>query len=253
MNIFNKYAEFYDILYKEKDYEAECDFLESIFNKYRDKSIKNLLDVGCGTGGHVFHLSQRGYKITGVDISADMLKIAKRKAQKLNLNIKFKKGDMRNLNLNFLFDAAISMFSVMSYQTTNEDVAKALRSVRKHIKPNGLFIFDFWFGPAVITLKPSERIKIINKNKDSIFRLASPVLNLLKQIVEVKYTILRIRDDHVMNLVGETHLMRHFYPQEIELFLKENGFELLKLCPFLELERLPSDRDWNVAAIARAI
>ena len=253
MNVFDKYAKFYNLIYKDKDYNAECDFLESIFIDYGNKSIKNILDVGCGTGGHLFPLFQRGYKITGVDISDEMLKIAKEKIQESNLNIILKKGDIKKLILDSFFDAVISMFSVISYQTENKNVVSTFRNIRKHLKPGGLFIFDFWFGPAVLNLKPSERIKIINKNKDSIIRFAEPTLNILKQTTEIKYTILRIRNNYVMNKVNETHLMRHFFPQEIEYLLKENGFRLIKLCPFLELERVPSEQDWNVAAIAKAV
>ncbi len=253
MTVFNEYAEFYDMLYRNKDYTAECDFLESIFRQHGKKSINKILDTGCGTGGHAFSLSQRGYTITGVDFSDDMLKIAKEKAQASNLDVQFKKEDIRNFNLKSLFDAVISMFAVIGYQTENEDVVNVFRNIRKHLNPSGLFVFDFWFGPAVLTLKPSDRMKTIQEENYSIIRFASPKIDILKQWVEVKYTILKIHDNSALSKTNETHIMRYFYPQEIDYLLKANGFELIKLCPFLELDRLPSEQDWNVTAIARAV
>jgi len=85
MNVFQKdYAYAYDHLYHDKDYEKECDFIETIFQKFTSE-VKTVLDLGCGTGGHALILSSRGYKVTGIDRSEDMLKIAKKRAHDENL------------------------------------------------------------------------------------------------------------------------------------------------------------------------
>src|SRR3972149_442231 len=81
MSVFKKqYAEFYDYLYQDKDYERECDFIEAAFNKYGCR-VKTILDLGCGTGGHALILSRRGYHVVGVDRSREMIGIAKRKVK----------------------------------------------------------------------------------------------------------------------------------------------------------------------------
>jgi len=67
------YADQYDLLYHDKDYEAECDLLEEVFRRYGQEPIKSILDLGCGTGNHAILLARRGYRVTGVDLSADML------------------------------------------------------------------------------------------------------------------------------------------------------------------------------------
>jgi len=56
------------------------------------------------------------------------------------------------------------MFAVMGYQIANEDIMSAFKTASKHLEKNGLFIFDAWFGPAVLSQKPSERFKVIEKN-----------------------------------------------------------------------------------------
>jgi ubiquinone/menaquinone biosynthesis C-methylase UbiE len=78
MNInFGEYAKYYDLIYKDKDYRKEVDFIENIFKiTYKPKSI---LEIGCGTGSYTKMLLKRGYEVTAVDISDDMLKIARKK------------------------------------------------------------------------------------------------------------------------------------------------------------------------------
>ena len=75
--VFEDYSKFYDTFYKDKDYSEECDFIESVFQRYSGRPVKTILDLGCGTGGHTIPLAERGYLLTGVDLSAWMLKEAK--------------------------------------------------------------------------------------------------------------------------------------------------------------------------------
>ena len=253
MDVFNNYAQYYDILYQEKDYEGECDFLKQIFEVFSDNPILSILELGCGTGGHALPLARRGYDVTGVDCSEQMIAIAKTKATQANLSVEFQQGDIRNLELEQTFDAVISMFAVMSYQTTNDDLTTAFRTARHHLEPGGVFVFDAWFGPAVLTQRPSDRYKTIEVDGERIIRFASPVLDILQHTVQVNYKILRLRDDRVVDEVDESHLMRFLFPQEIAYYLAEAGFKLLKLCPFMELNRQPTEQDWNVTVVAERV
>ena len=253
MNVFGDYANYYDALYREKDYEKECDFLERIWEELSSEPISRILDLGCGTGGHALPLAQRGYDVTGVDRSEQMLAIARAKATQANLSVEFQHGDIRNLELGQTFDAAISLFAVMSYQTTNDDLAAAFRTARRHLEPGGLFVFDCWFGPAVLNQRPSDRYKIVEVDGERIIRFVSPVLDILQHTVQVNYKILRLRNGRVVDEVDESHLLRFLFPQEIAYYLAESGFKLLKLCPFMELNRQPTEQDWNVTVVAEGV
>ena len=253
MSVFRDYANYYDTLYREKDYEKECDFLEQIWEELSSEPISRILDLGCGTGGHALPLAQRGYDVTGVDRSEQMLAIAKAKATQVNLSVEFQRGDIRNLELGQTFDAVISMFAVISYQATNDELAAAFRTARCHLEPGGLFVFDCWFGPAVLTQRPSDRYKIVEADGERIIRFVSPVLDILQHTVQVNYKILRLRDGRVVDEVDESHLLRFLFPQEIAYYLAEAGFKLLKLCPFMELNRQPTEQDWNVTVVAERV
>lgn len=252
---FGEYAYFYDLLYQEKDYESECDFLEEVFKAYAANPVGSILDLGCGTGGHALPLARRGYVVTGVDRSETMLAEARRKAKAKTQgggDCDFVQGDIRALDLGQIFDVVIAMFAVISYQTTNEDLAAAFRTARRHLEPGGLFVFDCWFGPAVVTQRPADRYRVVERGGERVIRFASPTLDVLRHTVQVDYKVLRIKDSRVLDEVDESHLMRFLFPQEIEHYLVESGFEFLRLSPFMKLDLVAAEQDWNVTVIARA-
>lgn len=79
MKVFGSYSNYYDLIYKDKDYSAEVYFIDSVIKKYAKGSVKTIFDLGCGTGSHAFLLAEKGYNVTGVDMSEDMLSIEKKK------------------------------------------------------------------------------------------------------------------------------------------------------------------------------
>lgn len=250
--VFDRYAQYYDLLYREKDYPAECDYLEAIFQAYSAFQVKNLLDVGCGTGGHAIHLAGRGYHLVGVDQSKSMLEEAARKSRALGEFVRFIEADLTGFDLALKFDAAISMFAVIGYILENGQLAKGFQNIHKHLRTGGLFVFDVWYGPAVISQRPTDRYKIVNIEQDRIIRFVESKMNTLLHSVEVNYKVLRIKRDVVIDELEEKHRMRYFFPKEIEYFLNVAGFEVLKLCPFMDLDGVLSEDTWNMGVIARA-
>jgi len=250
LKVFGNYARFYDFIYKEKDYEKECDFLEILFSRYASSSIKDILDLGCGTGGHALLLSQRGYSVVGIDLSDEMLTEARRKSNEYSL--KFLKRDIRSLDLGRTFDAVISMFAVISYMTSNHDLISSFRRARKHLNHGGLFIFDVWFGPAVLTNRPGDRFKIVDVGEERIIRLAHSELDIISNIVNVHYKMLRISGKKVVDEVDEVHSVRFLFPQELTYYLEVAGFELRALFPFLHPDETMNENDWNVTVVSIA-
>ena len=251
--IFQSYGKYYDIIYADKDYEKECNFLEEIFREYSKFTPKTILDGGCGTGGHAIPLAKRGYDVTGIDRSEEMIKIAKEKASKSGVNINFNVMDLLKLRLNKKFDACICMFAVIDYLTNNKDLLKALLNIKEHLKGGSLFIFDFWYGPAVLTILPSHRMKIIEKESVKVIRFAEPHLDTFHHICEVNYHFIIIKENLVIYEGKEKHMVRFLFPEEVKHYLEESGFQPLRICPFLDLNAKPSEKTWNVTMIARAI
>lgn len=250
--VFGTYGEYYDIFYGDKDYEQECDFIQEIFKVYSEIPVKSILDAGCGTGGHSIPLALRGYKVTGIDASPVMIKQAKGKARKADANITFHSLDIRDFNLKRKFDACISMFAVLDYLTETGDILRALRSIRRHLKPDSIFTFDFWNGLAVLRILPSVRVKTVEREGVKVFRTVHPELDTLHHICTSRYHVLVTQGGTIIDEFEETHEVRYLFPQEIAHYLDDAGFELLKFCPFLRLNGTADESEWNLTAIAKA-
>jgi SAM-dependent methyltransferase len=250
--IFEQYARYYDMFYQDKDYDAECDFLEKIFEANASKPVRSILDLGCGTGGHAIPLARRGYSVTGVDLSTQMLSAARSKSAEAGLAIELVEGDARQIYLSHTFDAVIAMFAVMSYQTSNADLEAVIQTARRQLLPGGLFVFDAWFGPAVLSERPTDRYRSVENSDERIHRFAHPELNVVTQTVVVNYHVLRIRAGQLLEELTEAHSMRFLFVQEIAYLLERNGFRFRQACPFLELGRELTERDWNMTVIAEA-
>ena len=252
------YADQYDLLYQDKDYDTECDLIEDVFGRYGQGKIETILDLGCGTGNHAIPLARRGYRVTGVDRSAEMLVNAEQKthADLSAVNYHhptFLQGDVRTFNLEQQFDAVLMMFAVLGYQLTNDDVLAALHSVRRHLKPGGLFICDMWYGAAVLAIRPSDRVKVIPIANGQLIRAVSSRLDVYQHLCEVRYHLWRLCDRKVAEETEEAHQMRFFFPQELGLFFSQTGLELINMSAFDDPERLPDETTWNVLAVSMAV
>ncbi|NJD54866.1 MAG: class I SAM-dependent methyltransferase, partial [Nitrospirae bacterium] len=215
MTNFDDYADLYDLFYRDKDYRAECSYIKALADNYAGRPVGSLLDIGCGTGGHALVWAKAGLDVTGLDRSDRMLMHAREKARKAGLNVPFLEGDVRGFDLGKKFDAITAMFAVMSYQTATEDILSALCSVRKHLDPAGLFFFDAWSGPGVLSDPPHDRVSSFLRGSMEILRTVKPVHDVSRHVVDVHYDILCIEGERIMKRVRETHPMRYFFPQEI--------------------------------------
>ncbi len=257
--MFERYAQYYDALYAHKDYQAECDFLEELFRGHGSGSVKRILDLGCGTGGHALPLATRGYQVVGVDRSQAMVAQARSKASQMAASgmagsAAFETGDMQALDLGKqTFDAVIAMFAVFSYLKSNEEVSASFRSARRYLRRGGLFVFDAWFGPAVLAERPGDRCRVIDRGQDRILRFARASLDILNHGVQIDYSLLRVQDGRILDQVDERHWQRFFFPQEVRYYLSEGGFNLLTLCAVMEPGRPPTEGDWYFTAIAEAV
>jgi SAM-dependent methyltransferase len=256
--VFGKaYADQYDLLYGDKDYQAECNLLENVFQRYGNEPVNKILDLGCGTGNHAIPLCQRGYQVVGVDRSTEMLSQAIAKVERLKTAgeapaPEFHLGDICRTDLHQQFDAVIMMFAVLGYQLTNENVNLALQTARRHLKPGGLFVFDVWYGPAVLSIRPSDRVKIVPIPNGKVIRVASGKLDTYHHISDVNYHIWKLSEQRVLDESDETHQMRFFFPQELALFLSNNNLSLENIVEFGDLVKPPTEESWNVLVISRA-
>lgn len=246
--VFDTYAQYYNLLYKEKDYRGEVDYIEKLIAQFSTKRIESILDLGCGTGTHAHLLSQKGYSVVGIDRSQKMIDIAK-KHETDHLN--FFVGDVTTINLEKKFDVIVSLFHVVSYITKNEDLETFFNNISKHLENEGLLIFDCWYGPAVLTDRPAKRIKKLEDEQVLGTRIAEPVMHPNENIVDVRYEILiENKTNKKIDRFHESHQMRYFFKPELELFFEGHGFELLHCEEWMTGKSVGFDT-WGVCWVAR--
>lgn len=140
-------AAMYDALMDDVDYEAWADYIDRMLQKHGGPG-KRLLDLGCGTGCISIPLAQRGYQVTGVDISEEMLAAAREKSRALQLDIDWRKQDLTSLQLfdeagnEMVFDAAIATFDVFNHLTEPEDLQMLFHTLNPLLADEGVLLFD---------------------------------------------------------------------------------------------------------------
>lgn len=247
MSVFGAYSRYYDLFYGDKDYRSEAAFVDVLLRDH-GLAAASILDVGCGTGRHAREMVELGHTVHGVDLSETMLEAARALA---GPSLSFEQGDARTLDLGRTFDAVVSLFHVMSYQTTNADLLAAFRSAAAHLRPGGLFVFDFWYGPAVLTERPEHRVRTLEGDGFRVTREATPVMRPNDNVCEVVYDIVvESAETGERATIAETHPMRYLFLPELELALAQCGFEAEEACEFLTRGELSFDT-WNGCVVAR--
>lgn len=246
MSNFLKYSAYYDLLYADKDYEAEARYVAETLRR-ADPAVRSVLELGSGTGRHGRLLAEMGFDVHGIERSAEM--VAAGAAMKASGDGSFacEVGDLRGLDLGRRFDAVISLFHVISYQTGNEDLKSAFRAAAAHLKPDGLFLFDVWHGPAVLMQQPTARTKEVDDERRRVRRHARSELDTNASTVKVIYDM-DCEDVQTGKRVsfGEEHLMRYLFPTEIEFLAHDAGFATVASEEFLT-RKPPSPDTWGVA------
>ncbi len=244
------YSQYYDLLYQDKDYIGEVEYIDGLIKTHKGEAL-TLLDLGCGTGKHAELLCDSGYHVHGIDLSTDMLEIAEKRRSGKENRLSFSHSNIQNLALNQKFDVVMSLFHVMSYQNSNQELVKAFQVAKDHLVGDGVFIFDFWYGPAVLTDLPTTRVKRLENEWIKVTRLGEPVIHAQENIVDVQYNIF-IKNKETQSVVekNELHSMRYFFDTELELICDKVGFEVLNKYEWMS-QNTPNFNSWNVVWILK--
>ena len=139
--MYQAFAELYDELMDDVDYESWADYYTRLLSIYGVRNGK-VCECACGTGGLTIPLYRRGFQMTGVDISREMLWEAAQKSRKQGIAMPFVQQDMRALNLHRPMDAVLATCDGVNYLLTEEDLLSFFRAAHRAIKPGGALIFD---------------------------------------------------------------------------------------------------------------
>ena len=254
MTVFAGYSRYYDLLYRDKDYSAEALYVSQLVKTHSPGAV-SIMEIGCGTGAHAAELAELGFNVTGVDMSEGMLEAAEARLRDLSpglqSQISFTFGDARTVRLGKKYDAVISLFHVMSYQTSNADLAAAFQTAKEHLKPEGVFLFDCWYGPAVLRQWPATTRKHLSDDVTTVDRIAEPVIHPNTNVVDVNYTVtVTDRTTGTTEELRETHHMRYLFSPEIEAALAAAGMTLIDSRAWMSDAR-PGFDSWGACFVGR--
>jgi SAM-dependent methyltransferase len=132
--LYKDLARYFPIITPPEDYLEEGEYFAQVIKNTSPIESKTLLNLGCGAGSDDFSL-KKYFKVTGVDLSPEMLKLAR----KLNPDVKYLQGDMRSVRLKKKFDA-VAVFDAINYMLSKEDLRSLFATAHEHLKPGGLLI-----------------------------------------------------------------------------------------------------------------
>lgn len=219
-----------DLIYDADIYDGMNTFLSDLpfYKKWMSKNKDaKILELCCGTGRLTLPIAKDGYNITGVDYTSSMLEEARKKASEAGLEIDFIEADIRTLNLQEKFDLIFIPFNSIHHLYKNDDLFAALRSVRNHLKEDGLFLLDC-FNPNIQYIVEGEKEQSVVA--EYVTRDGREVLIKPKMHYESSTQVNRIEWHYFIN--GEFHSvqnldMRLFFPQELDSYLEWAGFNII--------------------------
>lgn len=251
MTSFHKeYAKIYDILYSEKDYRGEVGFVERFIKKYKP-GAKNILDYGCGTGSHAKILAQRGYMVFCLDPNENMLEIARKRLTGYK-NVQILNTAKRERINPDSIDVVLSLFDVVSYMNTNKQINDFLNYAKRILVKGGLLIFDFWYGPGVINLRPEKRWKEYKIKEKNILRLTTPVHDIEDNIVKVNHEVIVWNRNKILGRFRDEHKMRYFFKNEMKSFLDRHKFKIIKFGTLNNINVSATVNDWSALIICKS-
>lgn len=177
-------AQLYDLIHLGwgKDYAAESDELTALIDS-RAPDARTLLDVACGTGGHLAHLRRR-FEVTGVDLDEGMLAVARSTVPEATLV----EADMRTLSLGRTFDAVVCLFSSVGYLTSTAELDQAVSAMASHLAPGGVLVVDGWIRPDAWT-DGSTFSDVASVGSTQVVRVSRSVREGRTTILEMAYLV----------------------------------------------------------------
>jgi SAM-dependent methyltransferase len=198
--MFSRSAAFYDAVYAWKDYAEESARVHRLIQERRP-GARTLLDVACGTGGHLRHLS-RLYEAEGLDLDPEILAVAAEYCPGVPLHV----GDMTDFDLGRRFDAVVCLFSSIGYARTLESLHAAAAAMARHLEPGGVVLVEPWLSPDDwLTGKP--HLLVVDEPELKLARINTSGRDGRLSVVEFHY------------LVGTPESVEHFTElHELALF-----------------------------------
>ena len=223
--MYNDLASVYDKLMEDMPYKEWADFILKIFEK-ENKRVKNLLDLGSGTGSISSLLSKAGIMVTNLDFSEEMLEKARVKYAEAGISGEFVNKDIRDLDFTNLYDCAISTFDTLNYFLEENEMEDIFKRVYKSLKDEGLFIFD------MNTLHKFQVIlgrEVYTYNTEELVYIWENDFNNNTEILEIDLSFFLKMEEGKYSRFNEYHVQKYYSINDTVKLLEKAGFKEIKV------------------------
>ena len=277
MEAYSDFATVYDTFMDETPYEVWGDYVAELIDEYgisrpytepgsgtesapdaeeiEDTEVallqeRNLVvELGCGTGSFTQIMKKKGYDIMGIDMSPEMLNIARNKAAEAGLDIMYLEQDMRELDLYCTAGTIVSVCDSINYLIEDEDVIETFRLVNNFLYPGGIFIFDF---NTLYKYRDVIGDATIAENREDCSFIWDNYYHEEEHINEYDLTIF-VRtsgEEDVFRRFSETHYQRGYTVEDMKYYLKEAGLELVTIVD-ADTHKAPTAESQRIYIVAR--
>ncbi|MBI3035816.1 class I SAM-dependent methyltransferase [Candidatus Woesearchaeota archaeon] len=212
--LYHELAKYYDMIYSWKDYKKEAHLIKKLVSRHKKSKGSELLDVACGTGGHLKYL-KNSFSCIGIDKNKEMLNIAKKKVR----GVIFKQVDMINFTLNKKFDVIICLFSSIAYLKTYQNLEKSLKHFHKHLKSAGVMVIEGFITKS--DFKPNHLyMDVYDGKRLKIARIGTSKIKNGLMLAEMSYLI---GEKGKINYFLENHELGLFNVNKVLKIIKKFG------------------------------
>ena len=252
MDDYSAYARFYDLDHGSLD--ADLVMIE----QYAALCGSPILELACGTGRALLPLARQSYQVSGVDISPEMLEIARHKIQTEGLadRVTLVEQDMRHLVLDGRFNLAFVALNSFMHLLTLEDQLTSLARIRQHLNPGGRLLLDL-FNPdlgRLLDLRSQvslDKVMIDPETGHQLMKFRSEKVDLSQQTIYVTYMIDEVDKQGVVHRTVVTFSIRYLFRAEIEHLLLRAGFAVEAVYGSYDLDDFDGDSDKMITVARR--
>ncbi len=243
-------ASIYDALNDEINYTDWADFICSALERFSPHSVKKICELACGTGSVATLLSLRGFDVTAIDISSEMLTEADKKSNEAGASVRYVNSDMRHFSLYSRADACICLLDSMNYLLSPVDFCETLTRVRENTVQGGIFIFD------INSKYKFEKIYSDNAyvlENEGILCAWQNFYNKRSRLCDFYLSIFSENRDGSYTRCDEHQRERMYTLRAVSGYLERCGFELLGVFSDFDFNAGNENRDERLFVITKTI
>ncbi len=218
---------FYDRIFKSSPRYLEQSQDVLFWLNMAERYGSSILELACGTGRVSTPLSEKGFEVTGIDLSDSMLMAARQKSQ----SVQWLQKDVRNFNLKRRFSLVAFPYDTFTHLYELDDVKSCLHCVRQHLEPNGHFIIDFknpYYVFDALNAPSKKEIYSIFQDPHSGETVTATREDRYDAAEQIYHRILTFSWEKSGKIIQEPRTNRIYFPKEIEEILTENGFTVVE-------------------------